>query len=125
MTSHLDRALEADARAESLAARVADLEQRLRAAINAEPTTASRALSWVGRAESAESLVRQILRFVDQRSLSGHELPDGWVAMARAQMKAVAVMDRDLHALVERPGDGEFWSQIVDGKGRRGVVNDH
>lgn len=126
MTSLLERALEAEERADALQQRADDLASRLRAAINAEPTTATRALSWVQRAEQAEGLVGDIVRLLDQRSLSGTDLPPGWEARARSQLKAVELLRRDQAEMAERPkGEADaYWTTYADSKGRRGVVKD-
>lgn len=115
------RALDAeDARDEALK-RINDLEHRLKAAINADPTTASRALSWIGRAERSEALVAEVLRYVRQRSISQTDLPGGWVARAQAQMKSVEILNRDLAPLAEKPE--ESWEQYTEREsGRRGII---
>lgn len=122
--SLLERALEAQEENDKLRERVADLESRLKAALNADPSTASRALSWIGRAEQAETLVRQVLLFVKQRSLDTTHFPPGWVARAEAQIKTVEVLERDLRHLAERPPDDDYWTTFDDPKGRPGVVRD-
>lgn len=120
----LERALAAEERVDGLLERIADLESRMRAALNADPTTASRALSWIGRAENAESLLAKLLLFIDQRAVDTSKFPGGWVSQAQAQMKAVAVMNRDLTPLAERPEDNAYWTTHVDSKGHRQVVHD-
>lgn len=119
--------LAAQERADAAEARSADLESRLRAALNADPTTASRALSWVSRAECAERLVEQIVAYLDQRSLSSGDLPQGWEATARSQLKAVELLRRDQAKLAERPGGNgeEYWTVHQDTLGRRGIVKDN
>lgn len=119
----LERALSAEDALELALKRVADLEMRVRGALNADPTTASRALSWVGRAEQAEALLEEVLRFVSQRSLNTMDFPSGWVTRAEAQIKAVGILKRDQEKFAERPDD-DYWTRYVDPKGRAGVVRD-
>lgn len=121
----LDRAVEAEERVESLQRRVADLEARLRGALDADPTTASRALAWIGRAECAEKLLAELLRYIDQRSVDTREFPPGWVTRAAAQMKAVEILRRDMAEMAESPDNSEeYWTTYVDSLERRGVVKD-
>lgn len=121
----LDRALEAEDRAERAEKRVADLEGRLRAALSADPTTASRALSWIGRAEQAEDLVAELLRYIDQRAIETGHFPPGWVTRAQSQMKAVAILRRDQAEMAEKPENAdEYWTTFVDSLERRGIVKD-
>lgn len=119
----LQRALDAEDERDALLARIADLESRFKSALNADPTTASRALSWIGRAENAEALVREVLRYVEQRSVSATDLPGGWVARAEAQIKAVDILVRDMRELTERPD--ETWADYTERvTGRRSVIRD-
>jgi hypothetical protein len=120
----LERALAAEERADAAEARLADLEARLRSAINADPTTASRALSWIGRAEEAERLLRQLMLFIEQRSIDTREFPGGWVERTRSQLRAVDILNRDLHHLVERPEDDDYWATTVQPTGEKGIVID-
>ena len=120
----LERALRAEEARDEAERRAADMEVRLRGALNADPSTATRALSWVGRAEAAEQLVSAVLRHVGQRSLEATALPPGWVSRATAQMKAVEVLQRDLQHLIERPPDTDYWTTGQDALGRRSIVTD-
>jgi hypothetical protein len=121
----LDRALEAEDRAEKAEKRVRDLEGRLRAALSADPTTASRALSWIGRAEQAERLIEELMRFIDQRAIDTRDFPGGWVARAQAQMRAVDILRRDQAEMAEKPENAdEYWTTFVDSLERRGIVKD-
>jgi len=108
----LERALDAEERLDKAKARIDDLESRLKAAMGADPSTATRALSWVGRAETSERLVAEVLRLVDQRSLPSTDLPAGWVARAEAQMRSVAILKRDQAKLGEKPPDEEYWTRF-------------
>lgn len=119
----LERALTAEEGLERALARIADLELRMRGALNADPTTASRALSWVGRAELAEGLLGEAMRFVRQRSLNTQDFPPGWVARTEAQLASVVLLKRDQERFAERPDD-DYWTTYVDPKGRAGVVRD-
>lgn len=118
----LERALAAEDDRDEALRKVADLERRLRVSLNADPTTATRALSWIGRATEGEELLSEVLLYVRQRSLSATELPPGWVARAEAQIAAVKIMTRDLTPLVERPTD-ETWTTFWDEK-VRGVIRE-
>lgn len=86
--------------------RVADLLLRLKAAMGMDATTAAAALSWIGRAETSEKLVAEVLQHVTSRQLNGFDLPRSWVARAEAQQRSVAILKRDQAALAERPPDG-------------------
>lgn len=119
----LQRALDAEDERDELRVRVADLEGRLKSALNADPTTATRALSWISRAETGEGLISEVLRYVAQRSLSSTDLPAGWVARAEAQVASVRVMTRDLRELTEQPD--EKWADYVErSSGRRSILRD-
>jgi hypothetical protein len=119
--SLLERALAAEERADALVERVSLLERRLRAALNAEPTSATRALSWVGRAENAEALLRELDRFIGQRAIDVTEFPAGWVARVTAQLKLLELLRRDDEKAFERPPDEEWWERY-DVEGSRGIT---
>jgi hypothetical protein len=119
--SLLERALAAEERADALVERVSLLERRLRAALNAEPTSATRALSWVGRAENAEALLRELDRFIGQRAIDVTEFPAGWVARVTAQLKLLELLRRDDEKVFERPPDEEWWERY-DVEGSRGIT---
>lgn len=122
----LNRALEAEDKVTALQERVHDLEGRLKAAMNFDPTTAVQALSWIGRAEQAEGLLRELKRYTDQRSIDRGQFPNGLLARIEAQLKSVDVLRRDMAELAERPDDSEaYWATADDAKGRRGVVKPH
>lgn len=116
MGSLLDRALAAEDRADQLEERVKDLETRLKGALNADPTTAIRALSWMYRAENGERLIQEIVR---DHKLNSIDLPAGWLARAEAQLAALAILKRDQEAIAERPGDNESWETMENGQVRR------
>jgi hypothetical protein len=119
----LNRALDAEDRADELERRNADLELRIKAALNADPTTAVRALSWIGRAEEGEAMLCEILHYVNGGELRGTALPPGWVARAEAQIAAVRLMRRDLMELTEKPS--ESWADYVEShSGRRSVIRE-
>lgn len=116
----LQRALDAEDERDELQRRLTDMEGRFKAALNADPTTASRALSWIGRAERSEDLIRQVLGYVKQRSLSSTDLPNGWVARAEAQIAAVRILERDMRELTEKPD--ETWADYTEREsGRRSI----
>lgn len=118
-TYFLQRAVAAEDRAEKAEAHVAKLKGAVSAALSMDPTTATQALSWIGRAENAEGLVRRVLAHVRQRSLASTDLPPGWVTQAEAQMKSVEILARDHAELAERPAQGDaYWATGVDEKGR-------
>ncbi len=110
----LDRAVAAEDRAEKAEEHVERLRRAVSAAMAMDPTTASQALSWIGRAENAERLVERVLLHVKQRSLSTTDLPPGWLAQAEAQMKSVEILRRDQEQLAERPADEDYWVTEVD-----------
>lgn len=118
----LERANEAEDRADALQRQVDALRGSLQAALNMDPTAASRAVAWVGRAENSERLVGEVLRYVKQRSITSIELPPGWVTRAEAQLRAVEIMHRDLG--LERPDEGDYWATGVTPDGRRTVMRD-
>jgi hypothetical protein len=121
----IERAMLAEDRAEAAEARIADLEMRIKAALGADPTTAIKALSWIGRAEQAEDLLRLALRYVHQQSLSTNDFPPGWIAQAEAQIKSVDILKRDLGHLIERPDESDaYWTTAVDAKGRRSAITE-
>lgn len=119
----LNRALDAEDRADDLERRCADLELRIKSALNADPTTATRALSWISRAEEGESMLMEIVNMVGAHELKGTDLPPGWVSRAQAQLAAVAIMRRDLTPLTEKPS--ESWSDYVQSHdGRRSILRE-
>lgn len=120
----LERWHEALDEQEALRARIKDLEERMVAALNADPSTATQALAWIGRAESAESLLKELKRYIDQRSVDRGQFPNGFVTRLEAQLKSVEILTRDQARLAERPVDDDYWTTDVDPKGRRFVVRD-
>lgn len=118
MTSLLERALAAEEEAELLRSRVIDLEARLKGVLGADPTTAVRALAWIGRAETGEELIREILIAAGQRSINSTDLPAGWLARAEAQLAAVAILRRDQAEMAERPDGDESWERLGRGEVR-------
>lgn len=119
----LERALAAEDRAEAMEHEVADIRSRLKGAIGADPTTAVAALSWVYRCDRAEALLGEIVRYLDQRSLTSTDLPDGWEARARAQMKAAEIAQRDQEGF-SRPDDTDYWTQSYEKTGRQTVISE-
>lgn len=121
--SLLNRAVAAEDRVEELEREVADMRSRLKGAIGADPTTAVAALGWVYRCERAESLLGEIVHYLDQRSLTSTQLPDGWEARARAQIKAAEIARRDQQGF-ERPALGDqYWTTYVTEDGtRRNII---
>jgi len=119
----IERAIAAEERAEDAEARIADLEMRIKAALGADPTTAVKALSWIGRAEQAEGLLREMIGHIDTGLVpTGITFPPGWVSRAEAQIKAVEILKRDLGHLVERPEDADaYWSTAVDPRKEEGL----
>jgi hypothetical protein len=105
----LDRCLAAEDAKRELEERIADLQGRLRSVLKSEPTTAARALSWIGRSEQAEGLLREIVKHrfdAEEKAL----LPPGWLARAEAQLKSVEILVRDQKSLAEKPADQtEEW----------------
>lgn len=120
----LKRASEAEDRAEQLQHERDLLRTNVRAALNMDPTSATAALAWIGRAERAEELLADVLRYVKQRSLASIDLPPGWVPRAEAQLRAVEILRRDQAELMERPESGDYWALLTDDDGRRTVMRD-
>lgn len=120
----LERANAAEDRADELQRETDMLKSNIKAALNMDPTSATAALAWIGRAERAEELLREVLRLVTQRSLRSVDLPPGWVARAEAQLQAVEILRRDQEELMERPEGGDYWSTAVNSQGRRTVMRD-
>lgn len=118
MTSLLERALAAEEEAELLRSRVIDLEARLKGVLGADPTTAVRALAWIGRAETGEELIQEIVIASGQRSINSTDLPAGWLARAEAQLAAVAILRRDQAGMAERPDGDESWERLGRGEVR-------
>lgn len=108
MDRWLHRALEAEEQLESARERIDDLEGKLKSAFNAEPTSASRALSWIGRAQNAERLLVQIVRDY------GAELLPSLRTQIEAQLHTVEILRRDQEALGESPPSEEWWESWRD-----------
>lgn len=117
----LERAVAAEERADAAEEALARLRQRLNAAIGAEPGTATAALGWMARARLAESLVREVLRHVEQRSLTSRDLPPGWVARAQSQIAAAQIGDCDLP--VDR-AEMQGWAPFTNPDGSPAVLID-
>jgi hypothetical protein len=109
--SPLERALEAEERADELEARVGDLLGRLKGVLGSDPTSAVRALSWMSRAENGEKLIQEIVSS-DMRST---DLPPGWLTRAEAQLAALRILKRDQRELTESAPDDEWWEQYANG----------
>lgn len=107
--SLLDRALAAEEEADKARARAADLEERLRGVLNNDPETATRALSWMTRAENAERLLMELLRWIDSNPSVSELLPTGYSSRLIAQLKLVAILKRDQESFAERPPEDEWW----------------
>lgn len=114
--SYLERALLAEEEADRLRERIADLEDRLRGVLNNDPETASRALSWMQRCENAESLLLELLGYLDTNPSVTDLLPTGYASRVTAQLKTVAILKRDQQALGERPPEDEWWQSWRDDK---------
>jgi hypothetical protein len=115
MSSHLERALAAEDQVETLKDRVADLESRLRGALNSDPTTAVKAMSWMHRAENGEQLIKEAALAVKRGEIKSTDLPSGWLARAEAQIAALEILGRDQAELMGEPGD-ESWEKMRDGQ---------
>jgi hypothetical protein len=114
--SHLERALAAEEEVESLGARIRDLNVRLKGALNSEPTTAVRALSWMHRAENGEKLIAEVAQQAKDGLIGTSELPAGWLARAEAQLAALKILRRDHEQLMEVPDADEAWEKLEDGQ---------
>lgn len=110
--SILERALKAEEALEAAEERIADLTSRLQGVLNNEPESASRALSWVGRAQNAEKLLLEIV----QAKL---EMPPPLAARVRAQLQSVVILRRDQAALGEKPPDEAWWQGWTASDGHR------
>jgi hypothetical protein len=110
MSSNLERALAAEDQVEALQTRVKDLEDRLKGVLNTDPTTATRALAWMHRAENGEDLIGAVLTSARAGEINSTALPPGWLARAEAQMKALDILRRDEKQLMDAPDD-ETWEQ--------------
>lgn len=119
----LERALAAEDRAEAAEAALADMRRRLNAAVGADPTSATHALGWMARAHLAENLLREVLRYVDQRSLPATDLPDGWVPRARSQLAAADISDRDVTNM-DRAAEQQSWAPFTNEDGSPAVLID-
>jgi hypothetical protein len=106
MDRWLERALEAEEALEVANERIADLTARIKSALNAEPESASRALSWIGRAQNAEKLLMEIVR---KGNLTDGVFPRELRTRIEAQLKTVEILRRDQEALGERPPGEEWW----------------
>lgn len=119
MNKILDRALKAEEERDVALARIEDLEARMHAMLNSDPTSASQALSWVGRAENSEKLLREIERAVKESRCSPRDLPAGWYARVEAQLRTVAILARDQAKMAERPADDDLtWETYFSGETR-------
>lgn len=105
----LERVAEAEEERDAARARTLDLEARLRAVLNSNPETATRALAWMTRAENAERLLLELRGWLDANPSVGELLPTGYVSRLMAQLKSVAILHRDQEALAERPPEDEWW----------------
>lgn len=117
MDRWLERALAAEDQLESANARVAELEARLRSALNAEPTSASRALSWITRAQEAERFLLAIT--ADAKIMA--TLPPPLRTRIEAQLRTVEILRRDQARFGESPTDEEYWETWRDSNRRSWV----
>lgn len=105
----LNRALEAEERADAAEAVVLDMQRRLRASLDSDPATAVQALAWISRTEIAENLVRRVLAPALNNSLLAMNLPEGWVAEAEGALRAAKLADQQ--APIDKPADDQYWSK--------------
>lgn len=109
MSILLERALAAEEERDEARGRISDLEQRLIAVLGSDPTSASRALSWMSRAENSETLLRELAVWLENNKSVGDLLPSGFATRLRTQLKTVEILKRDQAALAEKPPEGEWW----------------
>lgn len=115
----LDRALAAEERAEELEAQVGRLKALVGGALDMDPTSAVQALNWVGRAQAAEELLAQALRWRDQGGDRDvfENLPPSWWATVEATVKAAELSKQDEPENAERPADDAYWATGVGSEG--------
>lgn len=94
--------------------RAEDLEKRIKAVLNSEPESASRALSWIGRAEQSEKLLIEIA--LDPKIAA--TLPPSLLTRIKAQLHTVVILRRDQEAMGERPSEEEWWQSWREAEGR-------
>lgn len=111
----LDRAIAAEEGLESCRERCLGLEAKLKAILNNEPESASRALSWIGRAQNSEKLLAEMLEWIED--FPGIIGQPGVVTRARAQLHTVEILKRDQAILGERPSQEEWWQSWRDEDG--------
>lgn len=118
----LERALQAEDELEARDERIEDLTGRLKAVLNNEPESASRALSWIGRAENAESLLIELVKKLSDGRVPMEALGEdarSLITRIKAQLHTVTILRRDQAALGEKPPDNEWWESWKDeGEGR-------
>lgn len=114
MDRWLQRALEAEEQLESCRKRAEELEARLRSALNAEPTSATRALSWITRAQNGEKLLIEIMR----DPTVAVALPQSLHTRIEAQLHTVEILRRDQEKLGESPPSEEWWETWRTSEGR-------
>src|SRR6267378_8317594 len=105
----LQRALDAEDQLRSAQERIDSLESRLRAVFSSDPTSATRALAWMGRAQNSEHLLNLLMKWVTENPSVEDLLPRGFVERVRAQLHSVEVLKRDQEAFGEKPPDDEWW----------------
>ena len=108
--SLIERVLVAEEQLEASRERAADLEKRLRAVLNSEPESASRALSWISRAENAEKLLEAIVSTPAGRAV----LAPSTLTRIEAQLHTIVILKRDQEAMGERPSEEEWWEEWRD-----------
>lgn len=108
----LQRALDAEEQLQSLQERTTSLELRLRAVLNNDPASATRALAWMGRAQNSEHLLNLLLKWIAENPSVEELLPRGFVERVRAQLHSVEVLKRDQEAFGEKPPDEEWWTRF-------------
>lgn len=116
----LERCLAAEEERDQALDRIAELQLRMKAIVNSDPVTASQALSWIGRAENAEKLLREIVNAVKGGKLGAADFPAGWYTRIESQLASVSILERDNKVLGERPPEDTKW-ETFETKGRRWV----
>lgn len=93
----------------------AELITRLRGVLGSDPTEATRAMTWVTRAQEAEKLLLELTEWIRNNPSIEGLLPWGFPHKLRAQLKTIEILHRDQESLGERPGDDEWWTRYATG----------
>lgn len=118
----LDRAIAAELQLKSRSEELEAVQETLKALLVGDISETA-AGSWVARAEHAERLLGELVRWIGDNPSVETLLPIGYASRVRAQLHTLEILHRDQEALGEKPPPGSVLQFIAPLQGQDDIVD--